>query len=118
MPQTNRDYKIFDNEIFRESLIPTAIQPKIWSSQNLVLNILDKIPPTKQRYIRGNQSPFMNKDILKALMNGARFRNRFLKESTPMNRLAYKKQRNYCVSVMRENQNNITLLWMLINLND
>ena len=113
MPQTNRDYKIFDNEIFRESLIPTAIQPKIWSSQNLVLNILDKIPPTKQRYIRGNQSPFMNKDILKALMNGTRFRN-----STPMNRLAYKKQRNYCVSVMRENQNNITLLWMLINLND
>ena len=73
--------------------------------KNLVLNILDKIAPTKQRYIRGNQSPFMNKDILKALMNGTRFRN-----STPMNRLAYKKQRNYCVSVMRENQNNIILL--------
>ena len=33
-----------------------------------------------------------------------RSRNRFLKEPTPMNRLAYKKQRHYCVSLMRENK--------------
>ena len=34
-------------------------------------------------------------------MNGTRFRNRFLKEATPMNRLAYKKQKK---SLMRENK--------------
>ena len=56
--------------------------------------------PIKQKHNRGNQSPFMNKDIYKATMAGTRLRNRFLKELTQMNRLAYKTQRNYCVSLM------------------
>ena len=46
----------------------------------------------------------MNKDIHKAIMTGKRLRNRFLKKVTPMNRLAYRKQRNYCVSFMHENR--------------
>ena len=60
--------------------------------------------PIKQKHIRGNQSPFMNKDIHKAIMTRTRLRNRFLKEPTQMNRLAHKKQRNYCVSLMRQNK--------------
>ena len=56
--------------------------------------------PIKQKHIRGNQSSFMNKDIHKAIMTRTRLRNRSLKEPTEMNRLAYKKQRNYCVSLM------------------
>ena len=47
----------------------------------------------------------MNKDIHKAIMARGRLRNRFLKESTQMNRLAYKKDRNYCVSLIRQNKN-------------
>ena len=46
----------------------------------------------------------MNKDIRKATMTRTRLRNRFLKEPTQMNRLAYKKQRNYRVSLMRQNK--------------
>ena len=46
----------------------------------------------------------MNKDIHKAIMARTRLRNRFLKEPTQMNTLAYKKQRNYCVSLMRQNK--------------
>ena len=60
--------------------------------------------PIKQKHIRGNKSPFMNKDIHKAKMTRTRLRNRFLKEPTLMKRLAYKKQRNYCVSFMSENK--------------
>ena len=60
--------------------------------------------PIKQKHIRDNQFPFMNKDIHKAIMTRKRLRNRFLKEPTPTNRLAYKKQRNYCVSLMRQNK--------------
>ena len=41
--------------------------------------------PIKQKHIRGNQSPFMNKDIGKAIMTKTRLRNKFLKEATPMN---------------------------------
>ena len=71
----------------------------------------------KQKHIRGNPSPFINKDIHKAIMSRMRLKNRFLKRPTQMNRLAYKKQRNYCVSLLRHskkqyygslNVNNIT----------
>ena len=42
-----------------------------------------------------------------------RLRNRFLKEATLMNRLAYEKQRNYLVSLVRENKKHGSL-----NVND
>ena len=104
---TYRDYKRFDNETFRESPITYLSTGKNISYdafENLVLQTLDKMAPIKQKHIRGNQSPFMNKDIHKAIMTRTRLRNRFLKEPTQMNRLAYKKQRNYCVSLMRQNK--------------
>ena len=63
--------------------------------------------PVKPKYIRGNQSHFMNKEIHKAKMTRTRLKNRFLKETTPMNILAYKKQRNYWVLLMRENKKSI-----------
>ena len=59
--------------------------------------------PINQKYIKGYQSPFMNKNIHKAIVRRTRLRNRFLKEPIPINRLASKKQRNCCVSFMREN---------------
>ena len=89
---TYRDYKRFDNEKFRESLITY-----LSTGKNISV-------PIKQKHIRGNQSPFMNKDIHKAIMTRTRLGNRSLKEPTQMNRLAYKKQRNYCVSSMRQNK--------------
>ena len=104
---TYRDYKCFDNEKFRESLLTCFSTGKNISYdafENLLLQTLGKMAPTKQKYIRGNQSPFMNKDIHKAIMTRTRLKNRFLKEPTEMNRLAYKKQRNYCVSLMRQSK--------------
>ena len=94
---TYRDYKRFDSEKFRESLITYLSTGKNISYdafENIVLQTLDKMTPMKQKNIRGNQSPFMNKDIHKAIMTRTRLRNRFLKELTQMNRLACKKQRN------------------------
>ena len=106
---THRDYKRFDNEKFRESLVTYLSTGKNISYdafENLVLQTLDKMAPIKQKHIRGNQSPGMNKDIHKAIMTRTRLRDRFLKEPTQMNRLAYKKQRNHCVSLMRRNKKN------------
>ena len=104
---TYRNYKRFDNEKFRESLITYLSTGKNISYdafENLVLQTLDKMAPIKQKHIRGNQSRFMNKHIHKAIMTRTRLRNKLLKEPTQLNRLAYKKQRNYCVSLMRQNK--------------
>ena len=62
--------------------------------------------------MRGNQLPLMNKDIHKVILSRTRLRNSFLNEITPMNRLAYRKQRNYCVSLIRENKSNIIIPYM------
>ena len=72
--------------------------------ENLVLQSLGKMAPIKQKHIRGNQSSFTNKDIHRAILARARLRNRFLKETTQMNRLTYNKQGNYCVSLMRQSR--------------
>ena len=55
----------------------------------------------KHKYLRSNQSPFMNKNISKAITNRTRLRNRFLRTRSNEDKEAYNKQRNYCVSLMR-----------------
>ena len=56
----------------------TPMAPIKWQNDTL-----DKMAPIKQKHIRDNQSPFMNKYIHKDIMTRTRLRNRFLKEPTP-----------------------------------
>ena len=44
----------------------------------------------------------MNKNISKAIMDRTRLRNKFLKSRSTESKLAYIKQRNYCVSLIRQ----------------
>ena len=55
---------------------------------------LDKAAPVKQKYVRSNQSPFLNKQILKAIMNRTRLRNKLLRTRSAEDRFAYNQQRN------------------------
>ena len=56
----------------------------------------------KKKYIRGNNKPFMAKELSKSIMERTRLRNKFLKIPTIENKLAYTKQRNFCVSLLRK----------------
>ena len=53
--------------------------------------------PRKRKHARGNQMPFMTKDLSKAIMKRSRLRNNFLKNRTGENktkellRLTYEK---------------------------
>ena len=58
--------------------------------------------PLQKKYIRGNQMPFMNKELSKAIMDRTRFGNNFLKHRTDENRKKYSKQRSYCVLLPRK----------------
>ena len=56
--QHYRDYKRFDNENFRKSLITCFSTGKNISCdafENLVLQTLDKMAPIKQKHVRDNQ---------------------------------------------------------------
>ena len=60
--------------------------------------------PQKKKYVRGNQSPFMNKKLSKAIMQRSKLRNLFLKKRTEENRNNYVKQRNLCVTLLRKSK--------------
>ena len=62
--------------------------------------ILDQHAPQKKKYLRSNQSPFMNKSLSKAIMLRSKFRNIFVKKGREENRRNYSKQRNLCVALL------------------
>ena len=102
-----RNYKYFNNAHFRIELLHELSNHEIFGMdyskfENIFMNILNRHAPLKKRYLRANNAPFMNKNLTKAIMVRSRLRNKFLKYKTSESRDAYKKQRNYCVTLLRE----------------
>ena len=64
---------------------------------------LNNHAPCKRKTIRGNQSPFTNKEISKAIMQRTELRNKFLKHKTDESRQS---KHNYCVSLLRKSKRN------------
>ena len=56
----------------------------------------------KIKYLRANQGRFMTKGLEKAIMKRSRRRNKFLRDRTEMSRKEYKKQRNFCVNLLKK----------------
>ena len=67
---------------------------------------IQKHAPIKQWYVRANQAPFINKTINKEIMKRSRLRNKFLNTKSDIDRKAYNKQRNLCVSLIRREKKN------------
>ena len=64
--------------------------------EEIVVRLLNYYAPIKERHIRANNSPFMNKILAKTVMTRSRLRNKFIRNPTPENRKKYTKCRNYC----------------------
>ena len=60
----------------------------------------------KIKYIRANNAPFMTKLLSKAIMNRSRLKNLFIKDPSKDNEHKYKKQRNYCVNLVKREKKN------------
>ena len=58
----------------------------------------------RKKYLRANHSRFVKKELNKAIMLRSRLRNAYLKDKTRAARIAYKKQRNVCVSILRKSK--------------
>ena len=66
------------------------------------MNVLNKYAPIKEKIIRGNNAPFMNKALSKAFMERSRLKNKYNEFPREENHLNYKKQRNYCVNLLKQ----------------
>ena len=102
---TYRIFKIFSNEVFMAD-VQNIISQVTSENNDLQLGIfkavlnkaIQKHAPIKQRNPRANQAPFINKTINKKIMKISRLRNIFLNTKSDIDRRAYNKQRNLCVS--------------------
>ena len=63
---------------------------------------LEKHAPSKTRYTRANQVPYMNKKLSQEIMKRTRLKNKFLNMKSNLDRKAYNKQTNYVVSLLRK----------------
>ena len=58
--------------------------------------------PVKKKVVRGNKAPFMNKTLSKAFMTRARLKRISNIRPTEENVEAFKRYRNFCVSLLRK----------------
>ena len=68
----------------------------------IVSNLLESHAPIKEKCIRCNQAPFMNKSVRKAIMVRTRLLNKFRKENSFISELACKRQRNFCTTLIKK----------------
>ena len=107
-----RNYK-FDETLFRNELIKEM--GKIYlddesldydTFHHAFMSILEKYAPIKEKRVRANNAPFMNKTLSKAFMYRSRLKNNFNKNPTHENKVLYNKQRNFCVSLVKKEKQN------------
>ena len=98
-----RSYKNFSPANFHQELCLINMQN---TSNDIfvsaVMEILNRHAPLKKKYVRANENPFITKALRKEHMKRSRLRNKYLKDRTKENHTAYKKQRNKCVSLLRQ----------------
>ena len=105
-----RNYKHFHEQSFNfklnNELLKIDINNAEWKGFLKVFNffkkVIDKYAPRKQKYFRANNSNYINKALRKEIMHRSRLRNKFLRERTKESIIAYNKQWNICVYLLRK----------------
>ena len=100
-----RDMKNFDPLKFREDLRKQLESKETITAtdfQDIFLCVWNAHAPVKKKVLRGNNAPFMNKTLSKAFMNRARLKRISNDHPTQENVEAFKRYRNFCVSLLRK----------------
>ena len=104
-----RNYKNFNNELFVTEVTNILSQPKNTNTyENLelcLLSTLNRYAPVKQKIIRGNNKPFISKDIRKEIFKRSKLKNKFNKTGAISDWTSYKKQRNYVCALVKNKKN-------------
>jgi len=103
-----RCYKKFNKTDFEQKVRIISNHDYLNFSEKMerVMEILNKEAPIKKKTVRGNNAPFMTKTLRKAIMFRTRLKNKFIKQPTPLNEYNYKKQRNHCLTILRDTKKN------------
>ena len=100
-----RFYKSFNIDNFKSILnqklnnLSSTIYDNI---EETFLSLLNKHAPRKKKILRHNNGPFMTKELQKEIMKRSKLKNKYNKKRNYENWFLYKKQRNYCLSLMKK----------------
>ena len=100
-----RDYKRFYQKKFETELkfkLNSEINLSYSTFQAVFLKIVNKNAPVKVKVLRFNNNTFMNKFLRKEIMLRSRLKNNFNKKRSDENWDNYKKQRKFCVKLLRQ----------------
>ena len=99
-----RDYNSFDIKLLKEDLDKNPKSNNtvnLSDFQNTFTTVLHKHAPIKKKILRFNNNPDMSKALRKAIMHRSKLKNIYNKNRTDVNWANYKKQRNFCVTLLR-----------------
>ena len=98
-----RNFKRFDEEKFiidaknaDFSLETDDPNENYWALTNTFSLIAEKHASLKKKIVRGNHTPFISKDLRKAIYTRNKPKNKFIKNPSEVNKKPYKRQRNKC----------------------
>ena len=81
-----RNYKFFNNTLFRDQVLNKLINSNLQKSdkglkhfKETCLSVVNTIAPLRSRSIRANQAPFINKEIQGGVMVTSKLRKTFVK---------------------------------------
>ena len=73
-----RNFKNFDNVIFRNklqtSLMDNRPNTDYENFQTIFMDIFNELAPKKEKYVRANNAPYMNRTLNKAIMTRSRLK--------------------------------------------
>ena len=105
-----RNYKHFNENPFRDDLQNVSennienMDYEIF--KNIFMKFLNKHDPMKQKVVRRNNAPFMNKTS-KSFMLRSKLKTNFNKNRSLENEILFKKQRNYCINLLKSERKKI-----------
>ena len=108
---TYRDYTKFNKEKFISEFRAKKLKFKghTLSTNTAYNNLIETLKemlsvhaPIKRRLIRGNQAPFMNNKLSRAIMRRSQLKNKYNKAKSTFDWITWKKQRNLCVKLRRQ----------------
>ena len=98
-----REYKNFDNELFKSSLqnaLKEISRPDYIKFEEVFLETLNKHAPAKQKIIRGNHAPYTTKGLRKAIMRRSELETKYHRDIQSLRQ--YKKQKHFCSKLYKK----------------
>ena len=102
-----RNYKNYNHKNYRNDLNISFANVDLNNIphndfNDILLKTLNNHAPLKTKVLRGNDQPFMTKELRKEHMKRTRLLNQYRKHKSLENENLYKKQRNYCVKLLKK----------------